>query len=579
MIKAEWSRFNKYLYKYWKLQVVVISAGILTVPLGLVNPYLTKIIIDKAYGSRDFKLFLTLAVAGGSIFILNGLINCLRNYFSQKIKCQVNSDMMRDIFRHLQALPISALRDKSTGEYMYRVSNDVASVSDFLCDTIPQVVVLFPRLLFILFIVFFLNWKLAMLAGLLTPAGYIGPYLFSRYLRDMALHTVKKLEAIFKNLHESFAHIYLIKALGREGYETERFEENLAKRLHFEFKKARLVSISSFSYSILNKVVGGVVALYGGYQVIKGEMTLGSLSAVMIYLIQLMSITSSIAGFYENAALNSVACQRLRELLDIRPGAQCSHRNIDYHISQGKIEFRNVSFRYRRDTPVLEGINFSMPPCSKVALVGPSGCGKTTLLTLILRLYEPENGSILIDEMDIRDIKISSLKSCIGVALEEPFLWNDTIASNILYGAPDAGEEEMIKAAQVAEAHSFILELPDKYYSILGEGASRISEGQKQRIAIARAVIGRPKILLLDEAMSSLDSEIEDKIVDNIKNEFRNSTVIVVSHRLSTVRKMDMIYFLEAYNKISIGTHSELLAQDRYRELFASQVEETLNKR
>ena len=228
----------------------------------------------------------------------------------------------------------------------------------------------------------------------------------------------------------------------------------------------------------------------------------------------------------------------------------------------------------KSDEFIVKGMNFSIKPSSKIALVGPSGCGKTTLLALILRLYEPKEGAILIDDLDIRDMKLKSLKTQIGIALQEPFLWNDTVANNILYGAEGAGREDLVKAAEIAEAHNFVSNLPKQYDSIIGEAACRISEGQKQRIAIARAVIGRPKILMLDEAMCSLDSETEDKIVDNIRREFENSTIIIVSHRLSTVRKMDCVYFLEGPGRMNIGTHDSLLTQNqKYRDLFASQIE------
>lgn len=575
-MKADWTRFNKYLYKYWKLQAAVIFLGLVTVPLSLLNPYLTKLIIDKAYGTKDLKLFLILAIIGGSIFVFIGLINSLSNYFSRRIKCRVNFNMMKDMFRHLHSLPISFFKDKSTGEHVYKISNDVSSVSDFVCDTIPQMVTLFPRFLFILVIVFYLNWKLALLATLLAPITFINPYFFRKYLREITRRVVEKFEGIFKGLHEVFTNIHLVKALGKEDYEIRRFEKKLTERMDFEFKNARLLSISSFSSSVLNKVIGGVIALYGGYQVIKGTMTLGSLTAVMIYIGQMMGLTKSMGNFYQTITVNSISRQRLTEVLDIEPTIKDKKNVADYRISRGGIKFKNIYFGYKQDRYILEGLNFSIEPASKIALVGPSGCGKTTLLTLLLRLYEPKEGSILIDELDIRDMKLKSLKAQMGIALQEPFLWNDTMANNILYGAEEAGEEDLIKAARIAEAHNFILNLPKQYDSVIGEGAGKISEGEKQRIAIARAIIGRPKILMLDEAMSSLDSETEDKIVDNIRREFRNSTIIVVSHRLSTVKKMDLVYFLEGPSRMSVGTHHNFLTENqKYRELFASQIHPT----
>jgi subfamily B ATP-binding cassette protein MsbA len=573
-IKFPWKRFNKYLYKYWKLQIVVIVLGIITIPLSLLNPYLSKLIIDKAYANKDLRLFLILAIIGGIIFVFNGIINSLSSYLSQRIKRSVHFDMTKGLFRHLQGLSISFFNNRSTGEHIYKISSDVGSVSDFVCNTIPEAITLFPRLLFILVIVFYLNWKLALFATLLVPITYIHPYFFGKWLREMTRRMIEKSQGIFIGLHEVFSHMHLVKALGKEDYEIRRFQENLSKRIDFELKNARLSSISSFSSSILNKVISGIIALYGGYQVVQGTMTLGSLSAVMIYLTQLIGLIKSSGNFYETIMVNSLACQRLAEILDIEPEIRDAEGAVDYRILQGRIEFRGLCFGYKKDEFILKGINFLIEPALKIALVGSSGCGKTTLLALILRLYEPKEGSILIDDLDIRKMQLESLKSQIGITLQEPFLWNDTIANNILYGAENVGKEEIINAAKFAEAHNFILNLPKQYESVIGEMACKISEGQKQRIAIARAIIRRPKILMLDEAMSSVDSETEDKVTDNIRREFKDSTVIIVSHRLSTAKKMDLVYFFESPFHMEIDTHKELIEKNlKYRELFASQIE------
>jgi ABC-type multidrug transport system fused ATPase/permease subunit len=304
-------------------------------------------------------------------------------------------------------------------------------------------------------------------------------------------------------------------------------------------------------------------------------MTLGSLTAIMIYLTQLVSLIMSIGGLYETITINSVSRQRLAEILDLKPEIQDKENAMDYRIPQGKIDFRDVYFGYKKDEFILKNISFSIEPASKIAMVGKSGCGKTTLLGLILRLYDIEKGVILIDGRDIKDIKLKSLKEQIGMVPQEPFLWNDTVANNILYGKEDVEENEMIKAAQISEAHNFILSLPKQYNSIIGEMACKLSEGQKQRIAIARAVIKRPKILILDEAMSSLDSETEDKIIENIKREFRDSTIIIVSHRLSAVKKMDLVYFLKNSEEIVRGKLSQLIEKEEaFYNLFTAQIEE-----
>lgn len=570
-------RFNRYLYKYWSLQATLILLGLFTLPFSLVNPYLSKFLIDNAYANKDIRSFLIIAVIGGCIFIFNGLMSSLNDYISQRIEIGVHFDITKDVFRHLQSLSMSFFNDKSTGEHLFRISNDIGTVVNFVCNLIPQIAILLPRILFILIIVFYLNFKLALLTFLLVPISFFHSYFFGKWLEEMTRRMIEKFQGIFSGLHESFTHIFLIKALGKEDYETKKFERELSKRMDFEKKNARLSNISSFLSSLLNKVISGIIALYGGYEVIKGNMTLGSLTAVMIYLTQLTGLIKSIGSFYETIAINSVSCQRVCEILDIKPEITDGKGALDFSFQRGKIEFRNVWFGYKQDNFVLQNINFSIEPASKIALVGTSGCGKTTLLSLILRLYDIEKGDILIDGISVKDIKLKSLKHQIGIALQQPFLWNDTVSNNILYGAQhiDAIKEELFEASKLAEAHHFIINLVKGYDSIIGEMACKISEGQKQRIAIARALIKKPKILILDEAMSSLDSETEDKIMDNIMREFYNSTLIVVSHRLSTVKKMDLVYYFASPNHMEIDVHQELIEKNsEYKQLFATQAEE-----
>ncbi|MFH1593475.1 MAG: ABC transporter ATP-binding protein [Candidatus Omnitrophota bacterium] len=573
-MRLAWTRFNKYIYKYWKLQTLIILLGFLVVPLGLLNPYLTKFVIDKAYGNRDLKLFFILAAIGGMVFIVKGILEFFTAYLSKRVNRCVHFDMTRDFFKHLQKLPLSFFNSRSTGEHIYRINSDVRSVSDFVCNTIPQMVTLFPRLLFIIAIVFSLNRRLAILTALLVPISYVHPYLFGRWLREITRKTIMKTQGIFKELQEVLSHIHLIKALGKEKHEIVKFEKNLTKQIELELKNAKVLSIGSFSSSILNKALSGVIALYGGYQVIKGTMTLGSLTAIMIYLTQLMGVLSSIGKFYQTITVNSVTRQRLSEILDIKPSIYDSRDALPLTIKKGSIAFKDVYFGYNKNIPVLKEINFLIKSAGKVAFVGISGCGKTTILSLILRLYEQSNGTILIDGVDTRKIKLDSLKSQIGVALQEPFLWNDTIANNILYGAENATSEDLIKASRLSEAHDFITGFPNGYDSIIGEMACKISEGQKQRIALARAVIKRPKILLLDEALSSLDSETEDRAMANIREAFEDSTILVVSHRLSTIRKMDVIYLFSGGTVMASGSHEELFSgEPAYRELFAGQLD------
>jgi ABC-type multidrug transport system fused ATPase/permease subunit len=481
--------------------------------------------------------------------------------------------MAKDVFGHLQRLPFKFFQDSSTGELVYKLSNDVEIASDFICRAAPEVIKIIPRFLFILALLFYLNWKLTLLALILIPASALHPYLFAKRLKEMTRKVVEKSQGLWERLCEVFTHMHLVKALGKEKYEVERFKQAAKGKMDAELKRARLISIGNFSGSVLNKVIGGAIALYGGYQVIKGTMSLGSLSAIMIYFSQLLGLLRSAGSLYESMAAASVSNERLDNIFAVKEEVEDAKNAEHFNIKKGEIKFENVSFGYRRGEFVLKDLTFCIPQAAKVALVGSSGCGKTTLLSLILRLYDSQRGLVLIDAMDIKKVPFISLKAQIGVALQEPFLFNDTLGNNILYGTEGATREDLIKASKITRIHDFIEALPSKYDSLIGESACKISEGQKQRIALARAIIKRPKILILDEAFSSVDSETEQKIIDNIKKELKDSTLITVTHRLSTVEKMDMVYFLVASSKMEIATHDHLLAHNqRYRELFAGQL-------
>jgi ATP-binding cassette subfamily B protein len=571
----KWARFNHYFFKYWKLQAVAVLLGMLVVPLAVANPYITKLIVDKAYAGKNLRLFLVLAILAGGIFLVQALVNALTGYLSRRVSESVAYDMRRNLFGHLQRFDLGFFNEGSTGEHLFVLTSDVSKVSSFVCSVIPQLVTLVPKLVLILGVVFYLNWKLALFALALVPVSYVNPYFFGKLLRDLTRQARTMAKRVFIRVNEVFNHMHLVKALGKEQHEIAEFDKRLAVSLAWELKNIRLSGLSELSNSVVNRTLGGVIALYGGYQVIRGTMTLGSLTAIMIYLGQLMGLLRSLGTLYQQTAVTEASRQRLGEVFDTRPRITDTGRSRPYHIQQGKIELKNVTFGYRKDTPVLRDVSFVIPPSSAVALVGLSGCGKTTLLSLILRLYEQETGAVLIDDIDTREITIDSLKAQIGVALQEPFLWNDSVAHNIAYGAcTTPGRDDVIRVARLAEAHDFIMRFPRGYESDMGEMARKLSDGQRQRIAVARALIRQPRILILDEALSSIDSLTEDRIIENIKRNFAGTTIITVSHRLSTVRAMERILFVQSPSSVETGTHEELIQRyPAYTELFASQME------
>jgi len=566
------NRFAKYLLKYWKVQAVVTFFGIVTIPMTLLNPYLTKIGIDKAYGHKDMKLFLILVLIGASAFILNGIITTFTGYLSNYINRNINFDLTLDVFKKLQRVPLSFFSNRTTGEHIYKLHADVRTVGDFVCNVTPQLIITIPKLIFLICLVFSLNYKMALFSILLVPITYIQPFVFGKWMRELQKKTVLKAQGIYTELQEVFSHIHLIKALGKEKQEIGKFEENLSKRRELELQNAKVSNIGGFSNSVLGKIVSGLIGLYGGYNVIKGTITLGSLTAIMIYLKQMTGLLKSLGQTYQTIVVNSISRNRLAELIDQPEEKTAENPQTIDSIKQG-IEFKNVVFSYDGKEKVIDGLNFKILKGDKIALIGGSGTGKTTMLSLLLGLYEASDGKISIDGIEISEIEKESFRSKIGIVLQEPFLWNDTIKNNMLYGKPKATDEEIYNAARITCIDTFIDRFFDKYDANIGEMACKISEGQKQRIALARAIIHKPQLIILDEALSNVDSETEEKIINNLKSYLKEAIVITVSHRLSTVRKMDKIYFLENKKTVTIGTHEDLLLKNaKYRELFVGQL-------
>ena len=543
--------------------------------LSLANPYLTKLVIDKAYKNKDMHLFITLVGAGAVIFILNNCLSSLSSYLKSSIRIKIKFNLNREAFTKLQSLPYSFFQSNATGQNIYKFSHDIESVSSFISDIIPQLILIVMRSVFVMAVIFYLNWKLALLAVILMPFIYFIPYYINKKMRDKWKTWLESSQALFNILQETLSHIKLVKSSGREFHQKRLYVKELVKNVRSNLDNQRFQIKVSLLNSLCSRFLLGAVLFYGGYQVITGEIPLGSLIAIGMYLGQFSGQHHAFAALIQQVVLNFVSCERLDTILKGEPLILENKDAVNIKFADGNIEFKNITFSYDGKNNVFNNLSFSIPGGSCIGLAGPSGSGKTTLINLFLKLYGFSGGEILVDGKNIYDIKSLSFYSQTGVALQDSYLWNDTIENNIKYTSKDAGEEDIRKAAGIAAIDIFIEGLPEGYKTVIGENASKISEGQKQRISIARAVVKKPKILILDEALSSVDGETEAKIIDNIRSNLKDSTVIIISHRVSTIKKMDKVYFLSGPDSMVMGSHDELLKENGlYRKYLASQVDE-----
>ncbi len=567
-------RFSRYLLPYWDKEITIIICRAFSALIGLGSPFLAKLTFDYAYNNRDLQVFNVLVLAGGIVWAGSGLLGVIQQYIEAYIQHRLDLDIRGDYYQHLQKLSLRFFQSRSTGEQMYRTDADIQGVSSFIVSTIPTLLITALQLAALLAISLWLHWRLTFLIVGIAPLFYLHAHYFGNKQRAIFKQVVEKSQQISSELQEAISHTRLIKAFGREKTEARRYIRRWIESIRLGFDRLRMSIYASTTGSLLNTAVVTGISYYMGYQLIRGGLTLGTLIALSLYLFQLLGILKSLGGLYSGIVIRFVSIDRLLETLDAPIEIADAPGAIELANVERAIAFQGVTFGYEAGKTVLEDITLHVQPGQTVALVGPSGAGKTTLISLLLRFYDPWVGMIAVDGHDIRRVKARSLRQMIGVALQDALLMNCSVQDNILYGQPEATEEEAIAAAMAADAHEFIQALPRGYNTVIGEEGCVLSEGQKQRIAIARALLKKPCILVLDEAMSSISSSSEHLILQALARSRERRITILASHRLSTIRHADRIYVLHEGRVVEEGTHDELVAaRGAYCRLFAEQLE------
>lgn len=568
-------RFTRYLLPYRPKQIAILALSCVSILLELINPYLGKLIVDKAIVNKNFEIFIVYGLIGAALFISNGIIKAIAALLEKGMQLRVRFDLNKKLFSHLQALPLSFFKGSASGEHMYTLSYDIERSVDFIISVPKETVVILAKLVFILLIIFYLDWRMAVFSLILAQILYLPVGYFSRRMRSAWEDSISSSQNIFKRMEEIFSHMYLVKALGREKREIRTYLRALIGNLRIGFRSLRLEVMGNLTIGGFERAVIGGISLFGGLQVIRGNLSLGTLTAIMLYLSQLVSLQSGIGSFFQRISLGLISCRRLDELLRLAPEAIESGGTEKIALKNPVIKFEKVSFKYNSQEYILRNLDFCFSGGLNV-LVGPSGCGKTTIVNLILRLYQPGAGLVYCAEEEdkSRHIDLLCLKRHSGVALQDPLLWNDTVENNIRYGSErKVGFEEIKSVSNIACADDFIENLPHGYQTIIGEKGCKISEGQKQRVAIARALLKRPTILFLDEAMSSLDTLSEEKIIANLRKISGLYTVIIITHRLSTVMACDRVYFLKKPDTMVMDKPEKLIHNDKeFYHLFSAQM-------
>ncbi|NLL61913.1 MAG: ABC transporter ATP-binding protein [Candidatus Atribacteria bacterium] len=567
--------FKKFIHYYKPYKGIffidLLSATIIAA-IDLVFPAITRLFINNIIPENQFRLFYIYIGVLVILSIIRTIANYVVNFWGHAMGTRMERDMRTDIFTHLQTLSLDYFDNVKTGHLMSRVINDISNIGELAHHGPEDLFLSFIMIVGSFIILFRIEWRLTIVlySFLIILMGYT---VYKRKKMTAVYRLVrKKIANVNAQLENSISGIRVAKAFTNEEYELEKFDMG-----NQEFNQSREMAYKVMAefYSTIMFLLGflDIIALgLGGYLVFQKVINIGDLVAYLLYISFFLQPIRRLTNFTEQLQEGISGFERLVEIMSIKPTIIDKEDAVELNSVSGRIEFKNVSFSYKKEEVVLSDINLTINTGQTLALVGPSGAGKTTLCHLIPRFYEINSGEILIDGINIQDITMYSLRKNIGLVQQDVFLFTGTIGENILYGKPDANEEEVIQAAIDANIDDFIQTLPDKYDTYVGEKGVMLSGGQKQRISLARAFLKNPPILILDEATSSLDAETEAIIQESLEKLVIGRTVLVIAHRLSTIRNADQIIVLTNKGIIEKGTHEELLANDKlYSKLYQSQ--------
>jgi ATP-binding cassette subfamily B protein len=569
-------RIFSYLKPYWKQVILLYVTLAAALGLQLLTPYVLGRAIDDGVIARDLDFLVKAAVLIIVLSVVMGVFQYARTYYSQALAEQIGYDIRNEIFAHLQAMQFSFHDRSQTGQLMSRGTEDINNIRAMLVMTMRPLVLAIGTLVAVTIILIRLDTLLAIVA--LTGVPFLIWYSV-RYgvaLKPLFLKVQQQFGVMTSALQENVSGNRVVRAFAQEKAENQRFEAELEELFDRNLQAGKRWAFAYPLTLLFSGLSLAAVVWLGGHQVISGAMTIGSLVAFNRYLTMLNEPVNWL-GLVVNRISRAVASgERIFETLDTRPMIRDARNALKLDPIRGDIEFRDVSFRFRdANRAALEGVSFVAPAGTVTAIVGPTGAGKSSLVSLMPRFYDATIGSVFIDGHDVKELHLRTLRSQIGMVLQETFLFSITLGENIAYGKPDASREEIIAAAKAARAHDFISRLPQGYDTEVGERGVSLSGGQKQRIAIARALLLNPRILILDDATSSVDTETEHEIQEALKVLMEGRTSIIIAQRILTVENADQILVLEQGKIVDRGKHSELLEREGfYKELYYLQQQE-----
>ena len=562
------SYLKDYKIKFFSVQLLHVLIAALT----LIPPLILREIIDVAIPAGNVSKIITLVIIAFGVYLVSSIFRYLRVYHGHKVAQFITRDMRNDLYNHYQYLSLNFHDNKKTGELMSRVIDDLNRLQEFIHHGPEAIIGSAVLLSGTVVIIFTLNVKLTLVTLLYVPFLIYFAYKIMQKMHQAFRATRSAKASLSDRLEDNLAGIKVIKAFVNEDFEKGRFNEKNQAHTDNRMTAVKYLSILFPGSRMLNSFGILSVISYGAYLTVIGDITVGTVVAFYTYLIQFREPLLRIVRMSEGLSRFFASTERFFSHLELKPEILCNTGDEKREKLEGKIEFDNVHLSYDNQEEILRGINFTAEPNQTVALVGPSGAGKTSMVRLIPRLYEANLGEVKVDNLDVREYDLKNLRSYIGMVMQEDFLFSDSVAENIAYGRPDASREEIIQAAKDANADEFITGLKDGYDTLVGQRGIKLSGGQRQRVSIARAFLNNPKILILDEATSSVDLETEQLIQEAVDKVSKGRTTFIIAHRLATIVNADQILFIEDGQIVERGNHEELMELDnKYREFYEMQ--------
>lgn len=574
MKKSVVRRVLKYIKPYKGLLALAILSAIISVSLTLYIPVLTGNAIDNIIdkGNVNFEnvlqiiIYIAVGVAGVAIF------QWTMTYFTNVISYKTVRDLRRDVFCKFNDVPLSYIDTHSHGDLISRVINDVDAVGDGLSQMFLQLFSGIVTILGTMVFMFIIDWRIALAVIILTPlslfvAAFIGKMTHNRFARQQQLQG-----DISSYVEEYVGNQRIVKAFSYEDRAFENFEKYNQELYTVGFKAQFAGALANPSTRFVNATVYAAVGIFGAITAIAGTLSIGQLSCFLTYANQYTKPFNEVTGVLTQLQTAIAAAGRVFDVLDAEDEPEDKPDSIKVENCKGNVKIENVNFSYVKDKPLITNFSLDVKSGSHIAIVGPTGCGKTTFINLLMRFYDTDSGKISVDGVDIKDMERDKLRKLYGMVLQDSWLFCGTIMENLKYGNPNATDEEVIEAAKAAYAHSFIRRMPDGYDTMISEGGGNLSQGQKQLLCIARAMLSNPTMLILDEATSSIDTLTEIRVQKAFAKIMQGRTSFVVAHRLSTIKESDVILVMRDGNIIEQGTHDELLAKGGfYKNLYESQ--------